>query len=669
MTYNFRNLLNGSIIGSFEGGGGNIDFVKSLPDAFSGWENGENSTSSRVYYEIDIAENPGSIFLVADRNLNYAFVIVAIWASGESGDFYEMLGNNYDIEIIKKFPHSRQWFSKSHIEWIPLSEDFNKDDILLAIAAKTRREETPKLPRKVNENGSGGFFYGQTSDMQFTSIEEFNKYCKIDNAWFSGENLTDYDNIIEGEFGTVFYKAKPLRGSYYIGRYHQKDNGGLIAHFSSKEWLNWTCFIKGQLVTLADGSQKPIEEIQPGDIVKYITDSGNYAETEVVLPPKMGYCEKYNKYSFDDDTTLSIYESQGIWHEGNKKYQDILTFKVGDKTKKLDGSIITLTSIEEVICEEPIEHYFLFTYNGNYTVNNILTCTDRLKAFIELCREGNKEYRDRLGEEKMRLLNKQIVERFNRKNLSLGHQKLIRIEAKVKDQINELNFEISKIQKKLHDTDYQVIKFVDGALSEEEYEPIKLDRIKWRAEINEKEGQIADITKYLNGEQLRVKNRPSRPYYPAHTADTKILMADGSEKIITDVKAGDLVSYESDGAILSTQVVLPPIEEYVWDAVKYTLANGIIVVASDDQNPFCEDYSSNRSPMEFTVGDSFKLADGTYGNIAMKEEIKYQSQQSFYRLVTASGGYVVNNIPYQVEQSRIENELSWEENEYYALNQ
>jgi hypothetical protein len=130
-----------------------------------------------------------------------------------------------------------------------------------------------------------------------------------------------------------------------------------------------------------------------------------------------------------------------------------------------------------------------------------------------------------------------------------------------------------------------------------------------------------------------------------------------------------MIAYINNGAIEYTKVILPVIEEYVWDATKYTFANGATILTSDEQNPFCINYDADRSPMEFTVGDSFKLANGNFANVAIKDHIQYESQQSFYRLVTASGGYIVNNIPYQVEQSRIKNELSWEENEYYALNQ
>lgn len=43
---------------------------------------------------------------------------------------------------------------------------------------------------------------------------------------------------------------------------------------------------------------------------------------------------------------------------------------------------------------------------------------------------------------------------------------------------------IATLKQNLSDTDYQAIKFAEGWLTAEEYEPIKLQRQAWRDEIN-----------------------------------------------------------------------------------------------------------------------------------------------------------------------------------------
>jgi hypothetical protein len=50
--------------------------------------------------------------------------------------------------------------------------------------------------------------------------------------------------------------------------------------------------------------------------------------------------------------------------------------------------------------------------------------------------------------------------------------------------------QVALLKQKLADTDYKAIKYAEGWISEEEYEPIKMSRQKLRDEINELESLI-----------------------------------------------------------------------------------------------------------------------------------------------------------------------------------
>lgn len=50
--------------------------------------------------------------------------------------------------------------------------------------------------------------------------------------------------------------------------------------------------------------------------------------------------------------------------------------------------------------------------------------------------------------------------------------------------------EISELKRKLSDTDYKAIKYVEGFLTEEEYKETKAQRQMWRDRINELESKI-----------------------------------------------------------------------------------------------------------------------------------------------------------------------------------
>ena len=52
---------------------------------------------------------------------------------------------------------------------------------------------------------------------------------------------------------------------------------------------------------------------------------------------------------------------------------------------------------------------------------------------------------------------------------------------------------IFRLKQNLSHTDYHALKFSDGALTEEEYAPIRAERQSWRDEINRLEEEIKDI--------------------------------------------------------------------------------------------------------------------------------------------------------------------------------
>lgn len=63
----------------------------------------------------------------------------------------------------------------------------------------------------------------------------------------------------------------------------------------------------------------------------------------------------------------------------------------------------------------------------------------------------------------------------------------------VKKKIIELYQKINFIKQKLYDTDYQAIKYAEGALSFEEYADMLKQRREWRNEINALETMISKL--------------------------------------------------------------------------------------------------------------------------------------------------------------------------------
>lgn len=88
-------------------------------------------------------------------------------------------------------------------------------------------------------------------------------------------------------------------------------------------------------------------------------------------------------------------------------------------------------------------------------------------------------------------------------NLKSPHKELIPIREKefleglkrneLPDDVKEriaIRTQISDLKAELSATDYKCLKHVDGALTDEEYEPVKLHRAELRARINELESSL-----------------------------------------------------------------------------------------------------------------------------------------------------------------------------------
>jgi len=60
-------------------------------------------------------------------------------------------------------------------------------------------------------------------------------------------------------------------------------------------------------------------------------------------------------------------------------------------------------------------------------------------------------------------------------------------------KIAQLLFKIQGLKKLLLDTDYMALKFVEGAFTVDEFEPIKTKRQGWRTEINALQLEIDEL--------------------------------------------------------------------------------------------------------------------------------------------------------------------------------
>lgn len=432
-----------------------------------------------------------------------------------------------------------------------------------------------------------------------------------------------------------------------------------------------SCFIKGSQVKLANGDYKNIEDVEPGDTVQYISDEGAASTTVVVAPPHRGTCSEYTNYIFEDGTILPIYKDQGIWCEEKQKYITVLEWEIGWTTKKIDNTLTKLVDKQLVQKEEGVEdfeHYFLYTYNGNYSVNDVLTCTSRAKSLQAYNDEISKGSAFLLPKEQVVQWERQVTMR-NRKEQPLlnpiYHSFLIDSENTINHNLNVI--ETNKVN--LNDTDYKIQKYLEGVLPIEEFEEIKKAREGWRAEINRLEEENKLITNNLSIIKHKFEMKPTHPDYPSIAPDTQVLMADGTYKAIKDIKVGEEVCYLSDDKqhVRNSLVVLPVEPEYVWEYKIYKFSDGTELKLHGQTNLFSIELNKYRPDKEMKVGDIVRKFDGTEVAIESIELIKLDHEEIFYRLSTFNGNFTINDMLTLVSRIRIYDELMWEENEPFRL--
>ena len=133
------------------------------------------------------------------------------------------------------------------------------------------------------------------------------------------------------------------------------------------------CVVAGTLITLADGTQKPIEELVADDmILTFDHETGKYVASPIFMVVTHGV-NTYDvmKLGFSDGTELGIIESHGLFDLDLRQYVDITEDNyqslIGCRFAKYDAAdgstkALTLTSAE--IVREETEMIAVFSY-GN----------------------------------------------------------------------------------------------------------------------------------------------------------------------------------------------------------------------------------------------------------------------------------------------------------------
>lgn len=314
---------------------------------------------------------------------------------------------------------------------------------------------------------------------------------------YNNGNSGMYNFITFEMFDNNHGSGAPLSGGLYtdgndvlIG---DPDSYG-VASLQVLVGLAQTCF-RGDTsyITMSDRSKKLIQDVKQGDMVlSYDVGKREYCEAVVLANVKTGISSTFDTYVFENGATIDVYggeplvfEVDGVLTIGDVRdlYRShsegddrrwVLTHTDGAKAR-------VIKKYGSVKCEKAIGRYMLVTSNGLFFVNGLL--------------KGNKAgfisdyYRSRHIEVPANI--ESILSQVNYKLAEFDNGlEDDKVDAEVLRQMELKWGMIHNAKKYLDATDYKGRKFDEGALTEEEWLPIKEKRAEMRSLINEKEEEI-----------------------------------------------------------------------------------------------------------------------------------------------------------------------------------
>ena len=179
---------------------------------------------------------------------------------------------------------------------------------------------------------------------------------------------------------TFYYKGNDGVTYYYIIQYKYPA----VTHKDS------TCVAEGSLITMADGTQKAIEDVKVGDMVMtWNFHTGSYEAQPVILHWNHGNNNHdVLNLKFSDGTITKVIYEHAFYDSDINNFVYFRTDSnmaenyIGDKFIKFDenGNRYEVELVDYEITEEDVYSYTLMTaYNLNFVVENILSSNTELE--------------------------------------------------------------------------------------------------------------------------------------------------------------------------------------------------------------------------------------------------------------------------------------------------
>ena len=324
--------------------------------------------------------------------------------------------------------------------------------------------------------------------------------------WFTFEN-GQIKNPIGGDVANAYYDS--TTGKVIVGMGVQVSGQYLVIQYPSGQG-DMTCIVENTPILIKDCTTnelttKLVQDIKVGDELAFWSpNAGGLSYNKVIMPVGGGDCTAYNKVCFSDGSYVNVYGNQLFWDVDKDAMISYKEMTTENRVCKQDGTIVHFDHIEEMVSDAVLKHYTIMTQYGKFIANGVQT-GDKVELFYpRFQRDENLSYWMKLTDKQRQFYIDKYNDGLTRRNwfTSELYRETLYPLFKQKREQNKL---LEEKQAYLDSTDYQVVKKMEGLLTDDEFAPVKVARQEARDAINAARDRIAELDTIIKEKEAEVK--------------------------------------------------------------------------------------------------------------------------------------------------------------------
>lgn len=200
---------------------------------------------------------------------------------------------------------------------------------------------------------SGATKLGEVSSNQTVVFNVTKKYILVNNIYGYVKSYSGGLTLVNSEYGTTLFEVS--------------NNGTITA-------TGYYCLTGDTLITLANGTQKRIDELTLQDKVLSYNPTTQELETDEITYVDSMENKTYTEYdiwTFSNGAIIKTVHRHRFYNVERQEMTYMDKWNIGEHAINQNGELITLVSHENV--KEKVKHYTIFTKNQNYYANGLLS--------------------------------------------------------------------------------------------------------------------------------------------------------------------------------------------------------------------------------------------------------------------------------------------------------